>query len=249
MLAFIDFSGVAEEAGIEGIGEDVRYLVLPEQAAGRGDDAVLPEESGYVRKGGTVLGIQLKGRFNNPRFPPVDDDGLRPRVVQVSHRSGSWVLAALGLLMEAALGVGGEVEDVLVRHAELDGHGDDILAGDVALFRGADVPYRPDLEKPADRSLVHRIAGQPVEFPAKDAGSLALLDAANHLVENRATRSFGGLLLDELGNDAQPLVPGEGAHDSKLVINRADLLVFDVGRFSGIEEVLRHSWIISQRIV
>ncbi len=249
VLAFIDFPGVAEEAGIEGIGEDVRYLVLPEQIAGVGDDAVLSEESGHVHEGGFIFGIQLEGGPHGLRFPAVDDDGLRPRIVQVSHRRGSRVLAAPCLLEEGALRVLGKIADILVRHPELEAHEDDVVGRVVAPVGGADVRNDALLQEPLDAGGVNRVPGEAVELPAEDALRPALFYAVEHVIEHGAPRRLGGLLLDELGSDAQPLASREGAKDGKLVVNRADLLVFDVGRFAGVEEVLRHGWIISQRIV
>ncbi len=242
VLAFIDFSGIAEEAGIEGIGEDVRYLVFPEQATGVGDDAVLPEESGYVRKGGMILGIQLEGGTDNLRFPAVDDDGLRPRIVQVSHRSGAGVLAALGLLEEGALRVLGKIADVLVRHPKLEAHEDDVVGRVVAPVGGADVRNNALLQEPLDTGGIDRVPSEAVELPADDALRFAFLDASHHLAEHGASGLLGRLLLGELSDDAKPLLLCQGTRNRKLVFDRPDLLVFDVGRFAGVEEVFKQTF-------
>jgi hypothetical protein len=57
----------------------------------------------------------------------------------------------------------------------------------------------------------------------------AIYNAGKHLAEHRTTRTLGRLLLDELLSDVKPLLFGNGAKHDKLIINGADLLIFNVG--------------------
>src|SRR5579872_57068 len=86
MVAGVDFFGVTEQAAVQGIGENIRYLIFFQRPAAvavpppalSGFNASLKQEHGDVLKAGVVLGVKLKGFFDDRGFYPVHDDGLSP---------------------------------------------------------------------------------------------------------------------------------------------------------------------------
>lgn len=203
--------GVAEETDVEGIGKNELHVVLVHRVAVPALDAVIEEKLGNVLETRIALRVQLESGTDNFGLRAMDDDGLRPDVVHVSHGSGARKLAAPRFLVEAALGVRGKIEDELIGHAELHGHHKDVVVRIIVVVVGADMLDHSLLEHPAHLSTVHRIPRQPIQFPADDALRLAFLDAFYHLVEHGAAGHLGGAFLNEFFEDIQTIGLSDGA--------------------------------------
>jgi hypothetical protein len=118
---------------------------------------------------------------------------LPVRMVQVACRCHARVPAVLDLGLQSPFHILAQVINVLLGHAELDVHEDDVVIFTrIALGRSRDVDAVL-LDGPDDGAAVHRIACQTVEFPADDAGSLTTVETLHHRVEDRSSRVFGGL--------------------------------------------------------
>jgi len=94
-----------------------------------------------------------------------------------------------------------QIVNVFLRHSEFDVHEDDIVIfASVALGRSQDFDTML-FDGPNDRTTVHWIARQTVEFPANDALGIASFKPLHHGIEYRAPRFLGGLrLYKDLGN-------------------------------------------------
>ncbi|OGY09142.1 MAG: hypothetical protein A2782_03190 [Candidatus Blackburnbacteria bacterium RIFCSPHIGHO2_01_FULL_43_15b] len=96
------------------------------------------------------------------------------------------------------------------------------------------------LEHPAYLPAVHRIARQAVKFPTNNPLRLAALNAGEHFVKDRTAGNFGRLFFNKFFGDIQTFVFGYAPQNGKLVLNRPDLLVFNIGGFASVEKIVEH---------
>src|SRR3989338_8989727 len=94
------------------------------------------------------------------------------------------------------------------------------------------------LEKPLNLSAVHGVASQAVYFPTNNALCFARLYASEHIVEDRATGHFCGSLFYKLIRYGNIFTLGERSQFGELGFNGENLLVLDIGTFSGVEKVI-----------
>jgi hypothetical protein len=76
----------------------------------------------------------------------------------------------------------------------------------------------------------------PCENPVRLAG----LNARQHVVENRSARRLGRLFFNEFGDDVDLFARREFAQFVELRINGHDLLVLDIGGFTGVKKQCIH---------
>ncbi|MEK7512995.1 MAG: hypothetical protein AAB601_02240 [Patescibacteria group bacterium] len=229
VLAFIDLSAVPKEATIKGVLEDAGNPVPMVGVANFGEETLLGEKLRYVLQTRIVLGIQLKRGLDDSRFLPVHHNRLRALVVDVAHGSERGIFSSLNFFIEAAFRVRGQVENVLVGDAKLHAHHQNVI-GRVIIpvvrrYMLNDVP----LQKPAHLSAVHRVAGEPIQFPAYDAPCLSFLNTFHHLIEYGTAGHFSRLLFYKLRDNVEFLLLRQSTQDGELVFDGAHLLVLDIG--------------------
>ena len=94
------------------------------------------------------------------------------------------------------------------------------------------------LKKPLNLSAVHGVSSQAVYFPTNNALCFARLYASEHIVEDRATGHFCGSLFYKLIRYGNIFTLGERSQFGELGFNGENLLVLDIGTFSGVEKVI-----------
>ena len=137
-------------------------------------------------------------------------------------------------------GIVREVADVLIRHAKLDRDHEHVVSRQIRLLEGADFTNDASLEKTDDFAAVIKIAGQSVKLPRQNAIGFASLNAAKHVIEDRASRPLGALAFGEGRNNRQMIARGSCAQFRPLRVNREDLPVFILGGFAAVDEMLDH---------
>jgi hypothetical protein len=100
------------------------------------------------------------------------------------------------------------------------------------------------LEHPHNLPAIHGVPSKTVELPANNALRLALADTGKHFAENGASGHFSRLFFYKLFGYRKPFLLGQSPQNGKLVFNRPDLLIFNIGRFTGVEEINRHKFIV-----
>ncbi|OGJ65308.1 hypothetical protein A3A67_00165 [Candidatus Peribacteria bacterium RIFCSPLOWO2_01_FULL_51_18] len=140
--------------------------------------------------------------------------------------------------LHTALDSFSQVSTGLRRHAELDVQNQRIFRRKEGFVRRDDFFDLLFLKQPDDVATVDHVSCQTIKFPAKDSLCLAFLDALDHLRESFPPRGFGGLLISDGVYDFQMLFLGNLRHDSNLIVNRLDLLLFVLGGFASVKEIL-----------
>ncbi|MEK7144916.1 MAG: hypothetical protein AAB794_03635 [Patescibacteria group bacterium] len=137
-------------------------------------------------------------------------------------------------MLQSARSVRAQLANIFCRHAELNRHHQHIVGRVVTAIVRLYVRNIPILQKPLDLSAVHGIASQAVNLPTHDTLRLALLYSRHHLAEHRTAGHLRGLLLDEYLNDVELFTLGKGAKLGELAVDRQNLFVFNISRFSGV---------------
>jgi len=81
---------------------------------------------------------------------------------------------------------------------------------------------------------VHGISGQAVKFPADNPLRFAALYSGEHFAKHGTAGNFGRLFFNKFLGDIQTFVFSYAPQNSKLVFNRPDLLVFNIGGFASV---------------
>ncbi|HLF18985.1 MAG TPA: hypothetical protein VI749_08900 [Candidatus Omnitrophota bacterium] len=107
----------------------------------------------------------------------------------------------MNLISVTTFCINAKINDVLVGHAELKAHHQDVILRVIALLKGLNVLDKGLLKHPADCASINGIPGQSVQFPANDTISHTFMNIGHHLAENGPSRGFGGLFLSQDIND------------------------------------------------
>ncbi|MCL4400216.1 hypothetical protein M1506_02980 [Patescibacteria group bacterium] len=170
-------------------------------------------------------------------------------IIQVSRGGDARLFAPTNLLPEAALHVLGKVVDVILGLAEGN------RKHELPLRRGVEPEGRKfqsnnltGVDEVDDSAAVYGVSGQSVRMPCENTGGLPVLDAGNHIVEDRTARLFRCLAFHELTDNFQMFFYGKLAEFGQLRFDAQNLAVWFVGRFTGVEEE-GHGSIITEQIV
>src|ERR1017187_2623133 len=97
------------------------------------------------------------------------------------------------------------------------------------------------LEMPDDLAAVIKIAGEAVKFPGENGIRLPALNAAKHVIEDRAPRPLCALAFGERVHNVQAFPPCNGFQSGNLCYNRENLAIFVLTGFATINEVFKHT--------
>ena len=106
-----------------------------------------------------------KMRFDLWEIVRVRLNGAELRFVEISERGVAGKNAAADFLPDAAADVHGQVADILVGHAELDGDHEHVVGRQIRFLERADFLNDPALKQADDFSAVVKVAGEPVQLP------------------------------------------------------------------------------------
>ena len=148
---------IDEVAVVERISEDELHAVFVHLVAVQTFYAVLKKKFSYVSDAGIAFCVQLKGRLYDGSFLLINDDESGARIVEITNGSSAGELATLRLLPQASRRIGTQIADILIGHAELNGHQKHVIGRIIAPVIGLNVRYRPPLQEPLDLCRVHRI--------------------------------------------------------------------------------------------
>lgn len=145
--------------------------------------------------------------------------------------------ATANLLPDTAANVHREVSDVLVRHAQLNGDHENVVAGQVCSFKGADFVDDAALKQSDDPAAVVEIAGETVELPGQYGVGLAPLDATQDIVEHLSAGFFGALTFAESPNNEESLASSDGIQLRDLSVDGENLSILVLGGFAAVDEI------------
>src|SRR5205823_4746841 len=93
-------------------------------------------------------------------------------------------------------------------------------------------------------AAIDGVARKPIGVPGENTARLGACDALEHLVEHRTARRPGTLRFLKDGHDFKVVPLGMNFQLLNLRLNRHDLTVFLLGRFSAVDEIAIHKNLI-----
>src|SRR5579862_5790436 len=103
MFSLVNLPAIAEMAVIEGVREHLRNRIALQNMTAPGNDSLRTEECANSVKRGSAARIHIEGLFHNWREFTIENDLLRPVIIQISERRLSWELTPANLFPKAAL--------------------------------------------------------------------------------------------------------------------------------------------------